>query len=137
MKVILGSVAAAILMLSLMVKSHGHAIAQSVFDACGKEIATHCADVIPGNGRLFSCIYAHEDKASDSCDAATAEVASLLDTFFELIRYSKQECRTDIAKFCTDVEIGGGRVYSCLKSNKAELTDECSTVIVRIKFPSD
>ncbi len=137
MKVILGSVTAAILTLSLMVASSGRAMAQSVFDACGKEIESHCADVTPGDGRLLSCLYAHEDKISDACDAAIAEIADLLDTFFELVRYSKQECRADIEKFCTDVEIGGGRVFSCLNSHKAELTGACSTVIAGIELPGD
>ena len=34
-------------------------------------------------------------------------------------------CHFDIAHFCSDIEPGGGRVASCLQTNKDRLTPEC------------
>ena len=45
--------------------------AQSIFESCAKDLETYCGAVTPGNGRTYACIYAHEDKVSDECDAAT------------------------------------------------------------------
>ena len=137
MKIVFAFGAAAFFAVSLMVLSPGRATAQSVFEACGEDVANHCEAVTPGNGRIFACLYAHEDKISKSCDAVVVDVASLLDLFFELIRYTKQECRADIEKHCMDVETGGGRIYSCLNSHQAELTSDCSTVLESINFPDD
>jgi len=137
MKIVFAFMAAAYFAISLTVLSPGRATAQSVFEACGEDVANHCEAVTPGNGRIFACLYAHEDMISESCDAVIVDVASLLDQFFELIRYTKQECRTDIEKHCVDVEIGGGRIYSCLKSHTAELTSDCSTVLESISVPDD
>ncbi len=137
MKIVFAFMVAAFLATSLTALSPGQAAAQSVFDACGEDVANHCETVVPGNGRIFACLYAHEDKISESCDAVIVDVANQLDLFFELIRYTKQECRADIEKHCLDVEWGGGRIYTCLKSHKAELASDCSTVVESIILPSD
>ncbi len=138
MKIVFSLMTAAVVFaIPLTVLSPGQAAAQSVFKSCGKDLSNYCEAVTPGNGRIFACIYAHEDKISESCDAVIVDVANQLDLFFELIRYAKQECRTDIEKHCMDVETGGGRIYSCLKSHKAELTSDCSTVVESINLPDD
>jgi hypothetical protein len=137
MKIVFVFMAAAFFAVWLMALSPGQATAQRVFEACGEDVANHCEAVTPGNGRIFACLYAHEDKISESCDAVIVDVANQLDLFFELIRYTKQECRADIEKHCMDVEMGGGRIYTCLKSHKAELTSDCSTVVESINLPSD
>ena len=137
MKIVSAFLATIFFAISMIVFSPGQAAAQSVFEACGEDIANHCKAVTPGDGRIFACLYAHEDKISESCDAVTDDVANLLDVFFEIIRYTNQECRADIERHCLDVELGGGRIFSCLKSHKAELTSDCSAVIERIDLPDD
>lgn len=52
--------------------------------------------------------------------------------FFEVIRYAAQECGDDIAKHCQGVELGGGRIYSCLKGSGDQLSDACAAVIGQI-----
>lgn len=137
MKAMFTFAAAVIFAVSTIMLSPSPAAAQSVFESCGEDIASRCKAVTPGDGRVFACLYAHEDKISETCDEVIADVADLLDVFFEIIRYTNQECRADIERHCLDVEIGGGRIYSCLESHKSDLTSDCSAVIGEINMPDD
>lgn len=130
-------VAAASLAVVLATAVPGPARAQSLFEACDADITARCADVQPGNGRLAACLYAHEDKLSDGCDAAIAEVADMLDQVFEVYRYAKQECRADIETLCAGVAKGGGRIMSCLKENAGKLSAECGGVLSRVAAPKE
>jgi len=102
--------------------------AQSIFESCAKDLETYCAAVTPGNGRTLACIYAHEDKVSDECDAATENGAALLDWFFETVRYVYDRCADDVQKHCAGTKFGGGRILSCLNEKSSELTDACKEV---------
>ena len=41
-------------------------LVQTVAKGCQKEIETFCKDVTPGQGRILACLYAHNDKLSES-----------------------------------------------------------------------
>ena len=43
-----------------------------------------------------------------------------------------QACKSDIDKFCKDVEPGGGRLVSCLKQHESELSPVCKDHIAQI-----
>ncbi len=107
--------------------------AQSIFESCETDLNAYCSQVTPGNGRVLSCLYAHEHKISDSCDAAIEDQANLLDSFFESMRYALDQCADDIQKHCTDVAYGGGRVLSCLVEETSRLTDSCKTLIEEMR----
>ena len=107
----------------------GRLAAQSIFEACESDLKIYCSQVIPGNGRIISCLYAHEDKLSESCDAATEDPASLLDWFLETVRYVMDQCADDIQKHCTNVKFGGGRIFSCLVEQVSSLTDSCKMLV--------
>ena len=77
----------------------------------------------------MACLYAHEDKVSDDCDAATDDVGDILDTVFAKIQDVMSECRPDIEKHCSDVKFGEGRIISCLNENNASLADACKAVV--------
>jgi Cysteine rich repeat len=135
LKPVHGPIATLVAAIFLAVLAPGAAISQNVFEACSGELNNLCSEVTPGDGRTLACLYANEDKLSEACDAATAETLDLLDGFFELVRYTKQECRADIAKLCSAVEIGEGRIYACLQSNATQLSDQCGAVIDNISLP--
>ena len=44
----------------------------AVREACKADIATHCAGLEPGGGRIRACLKANRDKLSDGCKAAIA-----------------------------------------------------------------
>ncbi len=107
--------------------------AQSIFENCETDLKDFCSQVLPGNGRIVACIYAHEDKVSESCDAAIEDKAGLLDGFFESVRYVMDRCADDIQKHCAGVEFGGGRIFSCLVEKTSSLTDDCRTLTPGMK----
>ena len=113
--------------------SIGPARSQSVFEVCLGDIKSHCASVLPGDGRLYACLYAHEEKISEACDEATADVADQLDLLFELVGYTKFQCRADIKKHCSGVEMGGGQIISCLQGKSGLLTGDCAKVVNRLR----
>ena len=92
-----------------------------------------CNQVTPGNGRVISCLYAHEDSLSDACDAATADLGDLIDGFFADIRDAYDQCAPDIAKHCSDVQMGRGRLVSCLAESQGKLGKECSEMVAKLK----
>jgi hypothetical protein len=116
------------IILMALVAGNEQLAAQSIFESCAKDLETYCAAVTPGNGRTLACIYAHEDKVSDECDVATENAASLLDWFFETMRYVYDRCADDVQKHCAGTEFGGGRIFSCLNEKISELTDACKEV---------
>lgn len=136
-KLLFGSTAAAVVAFSLTALTPDAAKSQSVFEACSSEVANHCSGVLPGHGHLYACLYANEEKLSEPCDDASEDVLDQLDLFFELVRYAKQECAVDIAKHCASVEMGGGRIYSCLKAQSTNLTEDCSAAMSNISMPGN
>ena len=103
--------------------------AQSIFDTCKTDLKTYCSHVTPGNGRVISCLYAHEDRLSESCDVATEDLANLLDWFLESVRHVMDQCADDIQKHCAKIAFGGGRIFSCLIEKEPSLTDSCKILI--------
>ncbi len=136
-KLAFGSTAAAVVAFALTALTPGAARSQSVFEVCSSEILSHCSAVLPGEGRLYACLYANEEKLSDACDEATVDVLDQLDLFFELVRYAKQECAIDIEKHCSSVKMGGGKILSCLKSRSADLSNDCTVVLDKISLPEN
>lgn len=108
------------------------ASAGSMLVDCAPDIAKYCDQVTLGNGRLMACMYAHEDKLSDACDASIDETADQLDWFFDTLNQAITTCSGDIEKFCSGVEFGEGRVYLCLGEKIDSLTPECKMVVEKV-----
>ena len=100
-------------------------IVDNVMAACEVEIETYCSQVTPGEGRLLACFYAFEDKLSGSCQWALYQAAADLEDFAAAVTHVATECHDDLLNFCADVELGEGRVGTCLLEHKAEVTDTC------------
>ncbi|WP_156953253.1 cysteine rich repeat-containing protein [Afifella pfennigii] len=121
---------AAVLLVAAMPLSG--ASAASVFEACSEELTSYCGEVTPGNGRIAACLYAHEDKLSEGCDAAIVELADQLDWFMASLTDALQTCAPDIEKFCAATELGEGRIYRCLAAHREALAPECQGVVTGI-----
>jgi hypothetical protein len=104
-------------------------IIDAAIAACQPEIEAYCSQVTPGDGRMLACFYAHGDKISPRCEYALYEAAAQLEQFAEALTYLATSCWDDLEKYCGDVEMGEGRVATCLLDHKAEVSDACSQAI--------
>jgi hypothetical protein len=117
------------LMLSVTGAFAQESIIDEVMTACEPEITAYCSQVTMGEGRLLACFYAHEDKLSGRCQYALYEGVAALEDFAAAITHLAAECIDDLEKFCAEVELGEGRVGTCLLEHKAEVTDACKQAI--------
>ena len=107
-------------------------IVDNVKKACETEITTYCSQVTPGEGRILACFFAHEDKLSGRCQYALYEAAAELDAFAAAVTHVATECKDDLLKYCAQVELGEGRVATCLLDHKAEVTAACQQAITDV-----
>lgn len=99
---------------------------------CGADVKKFCSSVTPGEGRLFFCILAHEDKLSTKCDYALFEASRNLERALDRVELAADACWTDIEKHCADIPEGGGRIMQCLAGKKASVSAACRTAIDNI-----
>jgi hypothetical protein len=121
------------MIVGLLLVGAGAAWAQDIVDetmeACKTEIETYCSQVTLGEGRLLACFYAHEDKLSGTCSWALYEGAAKLEQFAAALTHVANACWDDIETYCGDVEMGEGRVASCLLEHQGDVTEACSQAI--------
>ena len=97
--------------------------------ACETDLENYCSTVTPGDGRLLHCMAAHADKISGRCEYAFYQAATLLEQLSVAVAYLATECETDIEKYCSDVEMGEGRILSCLSEHDQEIEESCKSAI--------
>ncbi len=107
-------------------------IVEYVTTACEQEIQNYCAQVTPGEGRLLACFYAFEDKLSGRCQYALYQAAAALEDFAAAVTHVATECRDDLEQYCADVELGEGRVGTCLLDHKDEVSEACQQAIADV-----
>jgi len=122
-------------MLGLVIWSNGSSnsaqaqatIPQSLMMNCGSDITKFCSSITPGGGRIVSCLFANNDKITGQCTFAMFEAGErLAATMAALGQLAKNtSCRSDLKQYCRGIPAGGGRLYTCLRSNRATLTDGC------------
>jgi hypothetical protein len=106
-------------------------IVAEVSSKCANELKTHCKGVTLGEGRVAACLYAYEDKLSAQC---TVAVYKAVDDYFAAnanIKIYAKECSADLVQYCSNVPPGGGRLYECIRKNKATLTDACRAALTK------
>ncbi len=102
---------------------------ETFVNGCETEISNFCALVTPGEGRILACIYAHGDKLSGRCEYALYDAAVQLERAVNALSYVANECSDDINAHCAEVEIGQGRIISCLKANEASVSLRCTSAL--------
>ena len=71
-------------------------VIETVATGCEKEFAAYCQDVIPGDGRVLACLYAHADKLSGQCEYALFDAAAQLERAVAALAYLAHECGDDL-----------------------------------------
>jgi hypothetical protein len=114
---------------SILLGSAAQAQSAVVETDCAAEIAAHCSNVLPGAGRIVACLIAHENKISPRCRMSAYLASGDLDERLKVLRAAAKVCSADILQYCSKVPAGGGRIFDCLKSNKATLTNDCRNLV--------
>jgi hypothetical protein len=104
--------------------SYSHACAEESL-LCADDIEKYCKDIKPGGGRLLSCLKAHEKELAASCCGKIGELQGI-------ITECEQACSGDVARFCKEVQPGGGRILNCLRGHDKELSPSCSAKLEMI-----
>jgi hypothetical protein len=84
---------------------------------CGADIANHCPDVVPGDGRIVQCLTLKRPHLSPACRELVDRGAGARNAYFA--------CAADASTYCDGVAPGGGRIVQCLVSYKDELSQAC------------
>lgn len=104
-------------------------IVQSVVEACEAELESYCSQVTPGDGRILACFFAHGDKLSPRCEYGLYKAGAELEEFAAAVTHVATACYDDLVEHCGEVEMGEGRVGSCLLENEAKVSDTCKQAI--------
>ncbi|MGZ8213251.1 MAG: cysteine rich repeat-containing protein [Methylosarcina sp.] len=102
---------------------------ETFFEGCKSEMETYCKDVTLGDNRMLACIYAHEDKLSGRCEFALYEASAQLEHAVAAFSYAADECEDDLEEYCTNVEVGEGRLLACLDRNDAKVSVRCKQAL--------
>jgi hypothetical protein len=107
-------------------------LAAQVQESCDAELAQHCAEVTPGEGRLLACLYAHGEKLSGKCELALYDAAARLERAISAVTYVASECRAELETHCGGATVGHGRVARCLKDHAGELSPRCDRALTNL-----
>jgi Cysteine rich repeat len=133
----------------------------AVRSACKGDYKSVCAGVPTGGKEAVQCLQQHTDAVSPAChdalaplsgkaaapiaaQAAPAQAASSAAaaasaappmTPRQQAHLLRTDCSADFEKFCSAVQLGGGRGVACLKAHAAELTQLCQSALLAVKKP--
>jgi hypothetical protein len=107
-------------------------LGEQVLNGCRSELANFCAGVVPGQGRVLACLYAHGDKISGRCEYALYNVAAQLERAIAAMTYVASECRAELEAHCAEVDVGEGRVAQCLKDHASDLSPRCDQALTEV-----
>jgi hypothetical protein len=92
--------------------------AKEVHGDCHADVERLCEGTPPGGGRLKACLQSHAAELSPPCQQAVGKLQ-------ELKEQIHAGCKPDVARLCSGVAPGGGRIVACLQSHPAEISPAC------------
>lgn len=95
--------------------------------ACEADVATHCAGVEPGMGRVHDCLRAKRDVLSAACAAEELKLEEVEAEDVRLRPGFTRDCSEEMAVYCKDVAPGKGRMFRCLQNalGQVDFSDAC------------
>jgi hypothetical protein len=98
--------------------------------ACIGDHQRLCPGVLPGGGRIMTCLNAQADKLSQACFQALAERGLALTAALRL-------CRADYDRLCSGVPVGRGQALACLLDNRGRLSPACRNALAAHGFDTN
>ena len=104
-------------------------IVEIAVQGCAADAAILCPGLALNSQKSFMCLMAYEDNLSFACELGIVEAAMTMEMGMMAMEYSINACEADADKYCLDVEVGEGRILSCLKQNESKLDSECVSAL--------
>ncbi len=130
--ILIMGIALLLMLISTAASQAEQGLVESVMTGCKNELNTYCQDVTPGQKRLLACLYAHNDKLSAQCDFALFDAAIQLERAVAALAYVVNECDDDLMQFCSEEQVGEGRLLACLDKNEAEVSSRCKEALSEV-----
>jgi len=89
---------------------------------CKDDRKTICAGIEKGQGRMAQCLFKNWDRVSDPCKAKRQ-------ARYDKWKSMEAACGGDIAKLCQGESTEKGGKRKCLRNNKKELSEPCTTFL--------
>jgi hypothetical protein len=91
---------------------------------CAADGKKFCANVPPGQGRIYKCMMSHQAELTPACQDG---MRALKEKFERLAN----ACKSDWEKYCKAIPAGDGRILSCLKGRESDLDRACAAEFKR------
>jgi len=101
------------------------AAVETVEGACAADISKFCSKVTRGEGRLLSCMQAHDDQLGRRCQFALYRVSRHLEGALNRVERIAEACWNDIEAHCANAD----RIGQCVVEKRASLSQSCQTVV--------
>jgi len=98
--------------------------AEELTRACLPDVQRFCEGVLPGKGRILSCLKGREPDLTPACQAEFSAARERAAGF-------RHACGPDVERFCRGVRPGRGRILACLKGREADLAPACRAEFAR------
>ena len=102
---------------------------ETVEGACAADISNFCGKVTRGEGRLLSCMQAHDNQLSRRCQFALYRASRNLEGALNRVERVADACWTDIEAHCGDAE----RIGQCVVEKRTSLSQACQTVVAGLR----
>lgn len=105
--------------------------------ACGADREAYCSEVT-GEGRkrfkaLMVCMSENEEKLAGECRAKVEDARAKMEERDLRKAEIKQACGADVQSLCGEGEGKGRHVRRCLKENREQLSEQCSSTLERFR----
>ena len=116
--------AAAIIAMSCVAALAAPVSAQNAQQVCAGDIATYCAGIPQGGGKIAQCLRANQQKLMPACREAMGKMAGMMK---EVV----QACEDDMHRYCAGAAPGTAK--ECLRANFRELSLPCKRELFEAK----
>ena len=96
---------------------------------CDEDIQKYCDGLGNNVGKIFMCIAVHEVHLDEKCKARILELAGSEGIAVSALSYAADSCKSDVYKYCAEVQPGEKRLTKCLKAHESEGSKECITAL--------
>ena len=90
---------------------------------CTADVLSLCARVLPGSGRVLSCLHVHASDLSVGCSTILSKAS-----------WTAKECAVDIREFCPHATFGN--ISSCLEAHLGGASASCKAALAFMASPA-